>query len=77
MGDAGVVGVVITSNQRLAAATGNVRAAAREAGLRRESVVNVSQVLTVDKGMLTLRIGRLTGARLDEFAAGLRDVLGL
>lgn len=72
-----VVVVVVTSNLRLAAAPGNVRVAARETGLRKDSVVNVSQVLTVDKGVLTERIGHLPAARLAEVEAGLRDVLGL
>lgn len=68
---------VITSNLRLAVAPGNVRVAARETGLRKDSVVNVSQVLTVDKGALMERIGHLPGDRLAEIEAGLRDVMGL
>ena len=69
--------VMITSNLRLAAAPGNVRVTARETGLRKDSVVNVSQVITVDKGVLTERIGHLPGDRLAETEAGLRDVMGL
>lgn len=72
-----VIVTVITSNLRLAAAPGNVRVAARETGLRKDSVVNVSQVLTIDKGVLTERIGHLPGDRLGEVEAGLRDVMGL
>ena len=72
-----VIVVMVTSNLRLAAAPGNVRVAARETGLRKESVVNVSQVLTVDKLILTERIGHLPADRLDEVEAGLRDVMGL
>lgn len=68
---------VITSNLRLAAAPGNVRVAANEGGLRKESVVNVSQVLTVDKRVLIERIGHLPGDRLGEVEVGLRDVMGL
>lgn len=69
--------VMITSHLRLAAAPGNVRVAARETGLRKESVVNVSQVITVDKAVLIERIGHLPGDRLGEVEAGLRDVMGL
>ena len=69
--------VMITSNLRLAAAPGNVSVAARETGLRKESVVNVSQVITVDKGVLTERVGHLPGDRLGEVEVGLRDVMGL
>lgn len=72
-----VIVVMITSNLRLAAAPGNVSVTAREAGLRKESVVNVSQVITVDKGVLTERIGHLPGDRLGEVEAGLRGVMGL
>lgn len=69
--------VMVTSNLRLAAAPGNVRVPAREIGLPKESVVNVSQVITVDKAVLTARIGHLPGERLGEIEAGLRDVMGL
>ena len=72
-----VIVVMVTSNLRLAAAPGNVRVAARESGLHKDSVVNVSQVLTVDKGVLTARIGHLPGDRLGEVETGLRDVMGL
>lgn len=72
-----VIVTVITSNLRLAVAPGNVRVAARETGLQKESVVNVSQVLTVDKGVLMERIGHLPGDRLTAVEAGLRDVMGL
>ena len=72
-----VIVTMITSNLRLAVAPGNVRVAARETGLRKDSVVNVSQVLTVDKGVLTERIGHLPGDRLEAVEAGLRDVMGL
>lgn len=72
-----VIVTVITSNLRLAVAPGNVRVAARETGLRKESVVNVSQVLTVEKGVLMERVGHLPAERLAEVEVGLRDVMGL
>lgn len=72
-----VIVAVITSNLRLAAAPGNVRLSSRDSGLPKESVVNVSQVLTVDKSVLRERIGHLSGPRLDEVEDGLRGVLGL
>jgi len=72
-----VIVVVVTSNLRLAAAPGNVKVEARDTGLRKDAVVNVSQVLTVDKGVLVQRIGHLPGDRLDEVEAGLREVMGL
>jgi mRNA interferase MazF len=48
-----------------------------EAGLPTESVANVSQVLTVDKDVLTARAGQLRPATLEQVAAGLRLALDL
>lgn len=69
--------VAITSNLRLAAAPGNVALAAGSAGLDRESVVNVSQVVTLDKEDLSKRLGSLYGVTLDQVDAGLRLALDL
>lgn len=69
--------VALTSNLRLAGAPGNVRVRAKESGLPRESVANVSQVLTVDKDALTRQTGRLRPATLEALAAGLRLALDL
>ena len=71
-----VVVVAIASNRRLASAPGNVRCQPRETGLARESVVNVSQVLTVDKSLLTDRVGTLPARTLAEVDDGLRLVIG-
>ena len=49
----------------------------RGAGLSRDSVVNVSQLLTLDKTLLTERIGRVPPAKLRELDGGLRLVLAL
>jgi len=70
-----VVVAAITSNLALAAAPGNVRLLRRESGLPRESVVNVSQLLTLDQRFLTERIGRLPASVLREVEAGVRLVL--
>jgi len=72
-----VVAAVITSNIRLADAPGNVRLPARGTGLAKPSVVNVSQIITVDKSFLTERVGRLTGRLLVEVDEGLRLVLSI
>jgi mRNA interferase MazF len=68
---------VVTSNLRLAEAPGNVRLRRRAAGLSRESVVNVSQLVTVDKCLLTSRIGRISPEALRDVDAGIRLVLSL
>ena len=72
-----VVVVAITSNVTLAEAPGNVRLSKRSVGLDRESVVNVSQVVTLDKSFLTERVGRMPPAKLREVENGLRLVLAL
>jgi mRNA interferase MazF len=61
----------ITTNLRWAAAIGNVRLRKGEAGLPRPSVVNVSQLRTIDKTALQARAGRLSRERLRQVVAGL------
>lgn len=72
-----VVAVAITSNLRLVDAPGNVLLPASSAGLPRDSVVNVSQVITLDRGALGDVTGRLDAATLRRVDAGLRLVLAL
>lgn len=72
-----VIVVAITSNPRLAAAPGNVALPSGTAGLTKDSVVNVSQVITVDRALLGERIGQLARERLVEVDRGLRLALGL
>jgi mRNA interferase MazF len=67
--------VTISSNLRLAAAPGNVALAAGSAGVDRDSVVNVSQVVTLDKDDLGKRLGALDGIKLRQVDAGLRLAL--
>ena len=64
---------VITSNLSRANAPGNVLLKKGEANLPRPSVVNISQVLTVDKGELVEYVGKLSGAA----AGAVRDGLHL
>lgn len=54
-----VVCVPLTSNLKWALAPGNVHLAARFTGLSKDSVTNVSQIVSVDKDLLTARAGRL------------------
>ena len=68
---------VITSNLALAEAPGNVRAARGETGLSKPSVVNVSQILTIDKARLTERVRAIPPVVMAEVNKGLRLVLGL
>lgn len=72
-----VVCVVLSSNLRLAAAPGNVVLAKRESGLPKDSVANVSQIVTVDRDVLTERVGKLPALVRERIDRGLRLVLGL
>ena len=67
----------ITSNLRLAAMPGNVRRRKGEASLPRASVVNVTQLRTVDRERLTERVGQLAPARIRQVLDGLALVFGL
>lgn len=70
-----VVCVPLTSNVKWALMPGNVHLAARATGLPKNSVANVSQLLTIDKTILTERVGRLTGSNLDLVFRGIELVL--
>lgn len=72
-----VVVAVITSNLALAEAPGNVRLGKSEAGLPRASVVNVSQLLTIDRALLTIRAKALPSQAIARVDEGLRLVMGL
>jgi mRNA interferase MazF len=69
--------VALTSNLRLSGAPGNVFLPFRGTGLARDSVINASQILTVDKSFLQERIGRVSSVKLREVDEGLRLVLAL
>jgi len=67
----------ITSNLRLAAMPGNVRLRKGEANLPRASVVNVTQVRTLDRDRLDECLGAVSPTRLREILEGLALVMGL
>ena len=72
-----VVVVAVTSNTALALAPGNVLLPKRSAGLDKDSVVNVSQVATVDKSTLSDRTGQLSASKMRQVETGLRLVFAL
>jgi mRNA interferase MazF len=72
-----VIVAVITGNLRLAEAPGNVLLPARVTGLPRDSVVNVSQLLALDRSFLTEDVGKLPGQLQAAVDSGLRLVLKL
>lgn len=69
-----VVVAAVTSNLRLAAAPGNVRCRRRDTGLRKDSVVNVARLLTLDKSLLSQRVKALPASVIGAVEAGLRLV---
>jgi mRNA interferase MazF len=71
------IAAVITSNTGLAAMPGNVFLPAASSGLPKDSVVNVTALVTLDKTDLDAEIGQLPAALVDEIDRGLRRVLGL
>jgi mRNA interferase MazF len=68
--------VPLTSNVRFGDAPGNVLFEAGTAGLPKDSVANVSQIVAVDRTFLTERIGRLSKKQLALVLAGIDLVLG-
>lgn len=72
-----VVAAAITSDVALGHAPGNVVVRPRESSLEKESVVNVSRLVTIDKSALEKRAGLLTARTMAEVDDGVRLVLGL
>jgi mRNA interferase MazF len=72
-----VIVVVITSNTQLAEAPGNVLLPRQAIGLPKDSVANVSQVLTIDKTFLVEHVGTLPEHLQEEVDEGLRTILYL
>ena len=70
-----VVVCALTSNLQRASAPGNVLLRAREGGLPKRSVVNVSQIFTVDKAQFRVKIGALSSKRVLEILDGINLVL--
>ncbi len=71
-----VVCVPLTSNLKWALAPGNVRLSARLTGLPKDSVANASQIISVDKALLTARVGKLPLPKLELLLSGIGVVLG-
>jgi mRNA interferase MazF len=72
-----VVVAVVTSNTKAANFPGNVWVSSDESGLPIDSVVNVTQLFTLDKRDLTERVGELAPESLDLVDHGLRTILQL
>lgn len=71
-----VVVVPLTSNLRWASAPGNVLLKSRRTGLAKDSIANVSQIVAVDRTVLSEHVGRVTKAQLELILGGIDVVLG-
>ena len=69
------IAVVMTSNLRLAEAPGNVFVPSEDSGLPKDSVVNVSQILTLEKSALSHRAGKLAPRYMRAVNDGLKLVV--
>jgi len=72
-----VIAAVLTTNLRLAAAPGNVPVTAEDTGLPKDSVINVSQIITVDKTFLAERVSQVSDRIMLQAEDGIRMVLAL
>lgn len=73
---ASVVVVPLTSNLRWAGAPGNVLLKPRRTGLPKDSVANVSQIVAIDRNVLTEQVGKVSKAQLELVLKGIDVVLG-
>ena len=71
-----VVCVVLTSNLRWSIAPGNVLLSAKQTGLDRDSVANVSQLVTIDKRQLTDRVGKIPKRQMEAIFSGIDLIMG-
>ena len=71
-----VVCVPLTSNLHWAGAPGNVELSRKETGLREESVANVSQLVTLDRSILSEQVGKIPARKLELVFTGIDIVLG-
>lgn len=72
-----VIAAIVTSNLALADAPGNVSVGKTDLGLPKPSVVNVSQLVTLDRAQLTQRVRALPADAMRDIDDGLRLVLGI
>lgn len=72
-----VIGVALSSNTRLLDAPGNVLLPASRTGLGKDSVANVTQIVTLDKDYLVDRAGLISQRLMARVATGMRLVLEL
>lgn len=71
------IAVTLTTNLNLSSAPGNIFLSKRESKLPRESVINISQIVTIDKSFLMKKVSTVSEKIMSEVETGLRLVLRL
>jgi mRNA interferase MazF len=71
-----LVCIPLTSNLKWGSAPGNLLLSARLTGLPKDSIANVSQIVSLDKTLLTTRVGKLPGSKLELLLTGIDVILG-
>jgi mRNA interferase MazF len=71
-----IICIIITSNESIREAPGNVFISSKESGLPKNSVINVSQIITLDKEQLTKRIGNTSKLIMENVEEGILLILG-
>ena len=72
-----VIVATVTSNLALAEAPGNVRVSKADSGLPQPSVINVSQLITLDRSVLSKKVKALPGTVMEKVDVGIKLVLAL
>jgi mRNA interferase MazF len=72
-----VICIVLTSNIRLAQAPGNILLQIKESNLLKNSVINVSQIITLDKSFLSECAGSVSEKTMTKVEMGIKLVLGI
>jgi mRNA interferase MazF len=72
-----IICIIITTNLILSEAPGNILLPSRSTGLLKDSVLNISQIITIDKSMLVEKIGKLTNKQLNKVNESLKIALDI
>lgn len=72
-----VVILIVSSNLRLADSEGNILITTKQSGLQKDSVVNISQLFTIDESLLNEYVETLSERKMEQIDKGLRLVLAL
>ena len=70
-----VIVVPLTSNLKWSTSPGNVLLLGRHTGLPKDSVANVTQIISIDRGILSEHVGRVSAARIRHILEGINLVL--